>query len=436
MKIIIIGAGAAGSTAALELRKLDKNAEIILIDKEKKGYSPCALPYVIAGDIKEKEIFVIDEKEYSSNNIKRIFDKVKRIDRKNKKIILKKEQEIKYDKVIITTGSKTIIPNIKGLDNAEYFTLKTIEDERKIREKAKKGKNAIIIGGGWTSIELAEALEKKGMKIKIIEMKERIISTMIDKEITEEITKILEQKKIEIITNCQTKEITAKKIITNKGDYAYDLLIVSCGVLPNIELAKISGVKTRKGIIINEYMQTSDKNIYSCGDCVELENFITKEKEPAMLGSIAVRSAGTIARNITNTKKEKFDGAILSAITKIYDTFLGRTGITEETAKEKKIKNISSIYRGWSKPEYCPEKKEIMIKMIADLRGKIIGLQIIGKEDIASRVNMIATAISKEMDLNELMKVETCYDPMSSPIFEPLLIAATHCNRKLKELKK
>ncbi len=430
-KIIIIGAGPAGFTTAFILRKLNKKAEILVIDKAKKGYSPCCLPYVVSGEIKEKDIFVVKKGDYEKNNIKRIFKTVKKIDRKNKEIILDSRERLSYNNLVLATGSKPFIPKIKGLDKTNFFSLKTLENEQKIFKNIKKAKKAVIIGGGWLGIEIAESLAAKGMKVIILEAKERILSALVDKEIADKIKEILTEKNIKVFENVSVKEVKNKKILLNKKEINFDILLVITGMKPNIKLASESRIKTDRGIIVNKFLQTSDKNIYACGDCIELIDKITKKKNLSLLGSTAIRAAKAVAKNILGFSEE-FPQVFNAAVAKIGKSFLGRIGITEEKAKQNNMKCVAALFKSETKDKFCPDKKEILIKMISDVNGKILGVQLVGKEEIAPRINLISAAMQKNMTVFDIAKTETCFNPMSSPMLEPLSAAAEACIQKIK----
>ncbi len=431
MKVLIIGAGPAGSTAAFELRKNDKTAEITIIDDKTRGYSPCALPYTIEGTIDKKDIFVIKKESYKQNNIQRIFSRAKSIDKDNKKIILDNGQELSYDKLIIATGSRNFIPPIKGIEESGYLILKSIEDEQTITERIRTAKKAVFIGGGLIGIELAKALSSKSIEVTILEAKDRIISALADTEITEALTKELEKDNIKIITDCKVNEIKDNKVFFDDTETRYDALFVTCGMRANISLAKEAGIETDKGIIVDEHLLTSDKDIYAAGDCVEYFDGITKKRTLSMIGSIAVKEGVMIAKHILG-KKDPFPGFLNSTISKIGKHFLGRIGVTEEKAKEEGINCVSATYKGLTKPEYCPDKKDIFIKMVADDKGKIIGVQMLSEEEVGPRINMMSIAIQNNMTVKDLQKTETCYNPMSSPMFDPLMVTAEICKKRLR----
>lgn len=436
LKIVIIGGGSAGTTCAYHLRKKNKDVNITIIEQSNNvQYSPCAMPYVLSGEIKDFDnIYLFNKKDYEENNIKLLLNsKVKKIDKKNKKIILN-DKTINYDKLIIATGSSAFIPPIKGIDKVNYYTLKTIDHAKNISKKIKKNDKSVIVGGGMIGIELAYSLDKKNEKVTIIESKENILSNMFDNDMSEQLKKCLENTKIKIIEKSNIKEITKNQIILDKEKIEFDKLFLCTGVRPNIELAKSCGIKVNNGIIVNDYLKTSDKNIYACGDCVECVEFNTNKKILSMLGSTAVRQANIIANNVLK-RKEKFLPVLNNTISKIDDWFIGATGLTESRAKKLGIKTISTRYTGNVKSEYYSEKEKIIIKMVCNHKKEIIGCQIIGNEEVVGRLNLMTLVILKKIKLNELIKLETCYNPASAPIIDPITQTAQICLKKLKMKK-
>jgi NADH oxidase (H2O2-forming) len=441
MKIIIIGGGSAGTACALELRKKNKKHEITIIEKSKNfAYSPCAMPYVISGKIKNlKNIFLLNKKDYEENNIKIILNtEITKIDRKKKKITAKtdkEEKEFKYDKLVIATGSKTFIPEIKGLKKTKFYTLKTIEDTEKIIKTTKKNQKTAIIGSGMIGIELANALAEKKEKISIIENQEQILPKVFDEDIAEQIKKELEKKKIKIYEKAKIKEIKNKTIILEKEKIKFDKLFICTGARANTEIAKETGLKTEFGVKTNEYLQTSDKNIYSCGDCAESIEFNSGKKILSQLGTTAVRQAKVIAHNILG-KKEKFNPVMNNIITKIGNLYAGAVGMNEKRTKELRIKTINSRYTGKTKSEYYPSESKITIKITCSKKGTIIGSQITGNEDISGRINLMALAIEKLINIKELAKLETCYNPAAAPIIDPITIVSEICIKKMNIQRK
>jgi NADH oxidase (H2O2-forming) len=438
MKIVIIGGGSAGTTCAFELRKLNKDVEITIIEKGYNlEYSPCALPYVLSGEIKKfKEIFIFKEEDYKKNKIDILLNsKVVEIDNKNKKIIYERQKqnnEINYDKLVLAFGSSCFIPPIKGVEKENYFVLKTIEDAKRISREIKKGETSVVVGAGLIGIELAASLAKKKENVYLIEAKETILSSLLDRDLSKKLKEYLENKNIKIYEKSEVKNILEKKIIVNKEKISFDKLFLCVGVKPNFDLVK--DLKLNKGIQTNEYLETSEKNIYACGDCVESIEFNSNEKILSQLGTTAVRQAKLIAKNILG-EKERFPRVMNNTVTKIGDLYVGCVGINEERAKEIGIKTISAKYSGNVRAGYYSQKEKITIKIVCDKKGIIIGGQIIGEEEVVGRLDLLALAIKNKNHVKELANLETCYNPASAPIFDPVTVTAEICLKKLNLVK-
>lgn len=434
MKVVIIGGGSAGTTCAFQLRKLDKEAEITILEKtENTEYSPCALPYVISGEIKDfKDIFIFTKDDYEKNNINLCLNStVQEIDKETKKITYSKDnkkEQIQYDKLVLATGSSSFIPPIEGLDNTDYYSFKTIEDAQKISNDIKEQSTSVVVGAGMIGVELAHSLAERGENVKLIEIKENILPGILDPKISKKLKEHLEQ--IEVYEGRKIEKISGNELYVGEEKITFDKLFLCTGIRPNIELAKEIGLETDKGIVVNEFMQTSDKNIYACGDCAESTEFNSGQKMISALGTTATRQAKVIAKNLLG-ENEKFPFVLNNTVTKLGNLYVGAVGLSQERAKELDIKTISAEYTGNVKAEYYPSESKIRVKIICDSNGKILGGQIVGDEEVVGRLNLLSLAISKQMHVQELADMETCYNPASSPVFDPLNITAQICLKKL-----
>ncbi|MFW5991319.1 MAG: NAD(P)/FAD-dependent oxidoreductase [Candidatus Nanoarchaeia archaeon] len=435
MKVVIIGGGSAGTTCAYELRKLDKEAEITVLEKTQyTQYSPCALPYFLSGEINFDDMFIFDLSDYQNNNINLVLNAtVYSVDKENRIVFYKEdsnEKQLHYDKLVIATGSSNFIPPIKGIENANYYTLKTIEDAKTIAKNIESGKHSVIIGAGVIGVELGAALAEHE-KVSLIEAKESILPGMFDSDMAKLIKKHLQAKGITIFEGTKINEIADNCLFLNEEQINYDKLFLSTGVQPNTKLAQETGLGVDKGIKVNEYMQTNDENIYACGDCAESCEFYSKKSILSQLGTTAVRQAKTIATNIAGIQ-DKFPPVVNNTISKIGELYAGAVGITQQRAKESNINAISAKYTGNVRSEYYSTKEKITIKLVCDLSGTLIGGQIIGDSEVVGRLNLIALAIQKQCHVSELASLETCYNPPCAPIFDPLSIASEICLKKLK----
>lgn len=436
MQVVIIGGGTAGSEVAWRLRQQDKDVGITILEKGSyTQYSPCALPYVISGDIASfQDIFLFDRNSYSSNNIElKTGCEVEGINRQKQEVEYQKggkRETIAYDRLVITTGCKFSPPDIPGLDQCSCLSLAGADDAKAIRDKVNAGDKALVVGAGYIGIELASALHKLGLEVTVLEAEDRIVPANFDRQMSSKIQSVIKGKGVKTITEVEIKNITPKQAELAGEVVAYDHLFVCCGLIPDTGLASQAGLECAQGIVVDEQGRTSDKNIYACGDAVESINFIDDSKTLSQLATTAVRQARVVAGGIlgVNKKREK---VLNTNISEFDGLVFGSTGVTEAYCRENDIETVSALYRGGTRAEYYPENKDIWVRIVADLNGRIIGCQIAGHEEVAGRLNAAALAIKQGLSLDELIQSETCYNPAIAPIFDPLAMAAEICLKKL-----
>lgn len=445
MKIIIVGGGTGGATLAFQIRKIDKECEIEIIERSNNlQYSPCALPYAISGEISTfEDIFIFDEEQYSQNKITfRKNTKAIKIFPKKKQLLIESNDEkqlLSFDILVIATGASPVIPPIDGISKENCLLLKTIDDAKNIKNTTLKEnqhssllKSTIIIGAGLIGVELSTALKGLGQNVTLIDSK-NILSSNFDTDMSLIVKDYLIKNEITIFENSKIQKVEDSKIFLDGKIITFDNIIICAGVRPNLDLAIASNIKTNKGIIVNPYMQTSKSFIYAIGDCVESKEFYSNETVLSLIATSAVRQSKIVAGNIFGAK-EKFPTVLNTTISRAKEIIFGAVGISSQRAISLGIKTVSAKYVGETKSEYIPTRKPITIKIIADMNSTIIGAQIIGFEEIAGRLDLLALAITKKMKLSDLENVEFCYNPMSAPIFEPISIVAHLCQKKLNSL--
>ncbi|MGB9749165.1 MAG: FAD-dependent oxidoreductase [Candidatus Woesearchaeota archaeon] len=441
MKLVILGAGVSGINAAVQAKKINPNAEVVLVENRKNiGYSPCALPYVLSGEIKKEKIFEFKQEFLEELKIKVVLGReIKELRTKEKSIILDNNEKITYDKLIIASGSRAFVPEIEGLKDVNFLTLKTLEDfealEKRIEFMLKNSKRKVlIIGAGFIGLEIAEALVKKKLEVKIIELKNRVLPQMLDDDMSKIILEEMQRNCVEVKLNEKILRVEQGRLFTNKGVYDFDMLILAAGVVPNINIVKKTNIKTNIGIIVDEKLETSEKDVYACGDCIEIKNKITGKTMPMQLANIALKTSEIAASNALSDKKIIFEPKIINSITKIFGMEIASVGITEDEAERNKIKFESALIWSRTKEPYY-NGEEIAVKIISDYDEKIIGAQIISKEDVALRADIVALAIKRDSGLKDLIYFENAYSPLTSPAIEPLSIAAKYCLKKITSKK-
>jgi len=434
LKIVIMGGGSSGTTCAFELRKLNKEIDITIIEQGKDiEYSPCSLPYLLSGEIQnKKDIFILSKQDYKDNNInillnteiKNMFDK---------EIVLLDNTKLNYDYLVYALGSVPNKMNIEGVDNCYFF--KSIQDFEKIEKIDFKNKKVSIIGGGLIGVEVSYALMLRGAKVQIIEYDTGILPKILDSKVSGILEKYLVECGINLIFGQKVEKIDKHNIIFKETSLEHDFVFFCAGLSPNLDLAKKLGLKTNMGIIVDTNMKTSKENIFACGDCVESMNQVTGKKTLSMLGTTAVRQAKIIAKNIWGVKEE-FPNVINATITKVGKKYVGFLGITKKDAKKLNLNFISANYTGGVVSDYYPSKDMITYELITDYDGIVLGCQIISDSNISGHVDLISLVIKNKINIRDLCMLETCYNPACAPIFNPLLITAEICLKKIQLLKR
>ncbi|HDD31199.1 MAG TPA: NADH oxidase [Thermococcus litoralis] len=439
MRIVVIGSGTAGSNFALFARKLDRKAEIIVIGKEKTmQYSPCALPFVLSGKIpKLEDIIVFPNEFYEKQKIQMMLDaEAKEIDRK-RKVVITDKGEVPYDKLILATGSKAFVPPIKGVENDGVFTLKTMDDVKKIQAylEERKPKKAVVIGAGLIGLEGAVAFRELGLEVVVVELLEHLLPTMLDKDIASIVQSHLEEKGIEFKFGVAVSEILGNPVEGVKigeEEIKADIVLVATGVRANVDLARKAGLEVNRGIVVNEYLRTSDPDIYAIGDCAEVFDAVTGNRILSQLGTTALRMAKVAAENVFG-KDVKFRPVFNTAITELFDLEIGTFGITQERAKKEGIEIVVGKFKGSTKPEYYPGGEPITVKLIFRKEDrKLIGAQIVGGERVWGRIMTLSFAAQKGASVEDIAYGETAYAPPISPTIDPITVAAEMALRKFK----
>jgi len=441
-KIVIVGGGAAGSSAAAFARKADRKAEITLIDKHKRiGFSRCGLPFVIGGEIPNyDELTVYGQDFFTMSKIDLMLEiTVAQIEPDDKYIMAidknGTESQIEYDSLILATGAEVFCPPIPGIETEGVLPLRTIEDGILIEERAKTSKKVVIIGAGLIGLEIAVALRERGLEVIIVEMLPYILPLVLDKDMSKDVEKELMGLGIGMITGCGVDEILGDEevnaCVIGVETIDTDFVINATGVRADVKLAKEAGINIGKGIRVNESMETNIPGIYAVGDCVECKHLITGEYVLSQLGTTATRQGRVAGRNAAGIR-DIFPGVLMSSVTKIHGLEIGATGLTKWAAERANIDVVIGKMTGHTKPHYFPGGSKVKVKILARKGdGRVIGAQIVAREDVGHRINMVATAIQSNMTVNELAKVDTCYAPPIADTLETVCLAAELTAKKL-----
>jgi NADPH-dependent 2,4-dienoyl-CoA reductase/sulfur reductase-like enzyme/rhodanese-related sulfurtransferase len=449
-KFVIIGGGACGPKAAARARRVDPNAQITMIQDEIFiSYAACGLPYYVAGDIKERRSLLVRDaaafKKISNVDVLQA-TRADSIDRAAHKVHLTdlnsgRTFSLSYTRLVIATGADPFVPPIQGIDLKGVHILKRIPDAEQIIDTLthSNGKKAVIIGAGLIGIEMAEALMARDFEVTMVEAQEKVLPALVDEEISDLIGKHLTAKGINLkmgqrIAAFEGANGTVSHAITDKESIQAEAVIFAIGVRPNSKLAKEAGldIGTFGDISVNEYLQTSDPDIYAGGDCVANTNLISGKKIFVANGSVANKHGHVIGTNIAGGR-EKFQGIVSSACAKVIEFNVARTGLGEKQARESGFDVITVLVPGPDKPGYYPGSKEIIIKLIVDSNTRrILGGQGTGTGEVIKRIDVLATAITMGMTVDILANLDLCYAPPYNGALDVLHHAANLVRSKLE----
>lgn len=438
-KVIIIGGVAGGATAAARLRRISEDAEIILIERgEHISFANCGLPYYIGETIKDRSKLLVQTVEGMSKRFVldiRVNSEAVTIDVKNKKVTIKnlhtaEVYEESYDKLLLSPGARPIIPPIPGIENHEsLFTLRNIPDTDRIKDFVEHHapESAIIIGGGFIGLEMAENLVARGIKVTVIEKGNQVL-TPLDMEMASPVQTHLIQNGVTLILGNGVKGFKANGniVVLEDGiELKTDMTILSIGVRPENELAKSAGLEIGEqgGIVVNHLLQTSNQDIYAVGDAIEVRDYINRKKTMIPLAGPANRQ-GRIAANNIMGKKEKYEGTLGTSIVKVFDLTVATTGNNEKVLQKWDIPYEVVHIHPNSHAGYYPESTPIALKLIFDKEsGRIYGAQAIGRDGVDKRIDVIATAIKGNLTVEDLSNLELSYAPPYSSAKDPVNMA-------------
>lgn len=437
MKIVIIGGVAGGMSAATRLRRLNEQAEIIVLEKGPYvSFANCGLPYYVAGEIENRSDLLVQTPEQLKARFRldvRPNSEAIKIDTVGKVIVVASESDtytLAYDKLILSPGAKPFIPPIKGLEMAKNsFTLRNVPDVDEVMTyiESHNPKKAVIIGAGFIGLEMAESLVNRGIHVTIVEKAPHVLPT-IDEEMAAFITKELSKNQINVITGTSVIGIENEGrsvIIENGAKIETDFILLSVGVQPESRLAVDSGIQTglRGGIVVDDNYQTSAKDVYAVGDAILVKQYSTQKDTLISLASPANRQGRQVADILSGLKRKNL-GSLGTAIVRVFDQTIASTGLTEQQLKSEE-KNYQVVHiQGKNHAGYYPNASMILLKLLFNpISGEIYGAQAVGKEGVDKRIDILATAIKGNLTVEDLPELEFTYAPPFGSAKDPVNMA-------------
>lgn len=443
MKVCIIGGGGGANNAVNVIRRLDEKAQIDVFDKRSEiGHEPCEIPYVLNGFLPLwQDSFVFRPKFYNERNVAlHLNTEVTDIIRDEKRLIAAGES-YSYDKAILDLGSIPIVPPIPGLDGQNEFILDTSLGTARVFEKAiSKYSTSAIVGVGQIALDVAEVLKAKNYdKIYLLGRSDRVLRAYLDKDMAEIIERRIKAKGIDLILSAKINSIKSrdgKKIVSLPDrDLEVDFVLFATGSKPNVELAKKAGIKIGESgaIAVNEYLQTSDPDIYAIGDCMENWDRITGKKRTYQTATSGATTGRIAATNLVLGNVLPNQGTVMTFVTEIFDYEVGTAGFTETHAREQGWDVVCNITRTATRRRSYGGKL-IHIKLIADNKTQsLVGAQIISEEMVAGKIDRLALAITEKIPVQQLAVIDTCYSPTVGSAYESTVMALDQLMPKLRE---
>ncbi len=445
-RVLVIGAVALGPKAACRFKRLEPESSVTMIDEaDLISYGGCGIPYYISGDVS-------DARELQSTTFHMIRDpeffreakgvdvltrtRALKIERSSRKVLVKnmisrEEYHIEYDKLVLATGSRPRRISLPGEELGNVFTVSGLEEAIRIRDELNKGSvsRAVVIGAGFIGLEMAEGLtDLWGIETTVIEIAPQIMPGFVSSVMARTARRIMEKNGIKFLTGEKVLGIAGQnrvsKVRTDKREIETDLVIMAVGVQPNSELAREAGLKVSEtgAVMVDKYLRTSDPDIYSGGDCVEIENLVTGKPGFFPLGSLANRQGRVIGTNLAGGM-DTFPGSVGSFVVKVFDHGVAGTGLSLESARKNGFDAMNTFVVQHDKSHFYPEKDLIIMELVFENKtGRVLGLQGISTngDSLKGRIDSLATMLPRKPTTKELSNLELAYSPPFSSAMDAL----------------
>lgn len=438
-KVLIVGGVAGGASAAARLRRLDEEAKIIMFERGQYiSFANCGLPYYIGGSIKDREKLLIQTPQGMGARFNidiRINSEVSGIDRDNREVVVRHHlsgevYRESYDYLLLSPGAKPVIPDIPGIDGPNVFTLRSLDDTDAVKQylDEKQAGRAVVIGGGFIGLEMAENLRERGLEVALVEALDQVMAPL-DVEMARIVERHLESKGVRLFLadgvsavehNAGGSEVVLKSGLSVAGD----IIILSLGIRPESTLAADAGLELgeRGAVRVNEYLQTSDPYIYAVGDVTETVDFVNGVKTYVPLAGPANRQGRIAADNIAG-RKVRYKGTQGTSIAKIFELTVAATGNNEKTLRRLGVPYKKSYTTSASHAGYYPGAVPMNIKLLFGEEGRVLGAQVVGRKGADKRIDVLATALRAGMTVYDLEELELAYAPPYSSAKDPVNMA-------------
>jgi NADPH-dependent 2,4-dienoyl-CoA reductase/sulfur reductase-like enzyme len=433
MPLVVIGGVAAGLSAATRARRIDPRLDIVVLEQGPAiSYGACGLPYFVEGRVRETRDLVVYSPEYfrKERNIDvRTGARVAAISHPRREVTLESGARVGYEKLVIATGARCGVAGIQGAGLPHVFTLHTLGDAERMRAflRERKPRRAVVVGGGYIGVEVADALRRNGLAVTILERSPHLLLRP-DAAFTAAVRKQLESHGVEV------RPETAAGVIDAGGvdGLACDMVVIAAGFQPNVELAAEAGIHLgRSGAIrTDDRMETNLRGVYAAGDCAEVNHLVTGRPAYIPLGTTA-NKCGRVAGANAAGGRERFSGIVGTSIVSIFGVGFATTGFSVEEARAEGFTPVAARIQANPRPRYFPGAKTT-VELVADrATRRLVGGSVIGEDGAAGRIGVIATALTSRMRVDEFEQLDLAYSPPFSSVWDPLLVAAQQLMKEL-----
>ncbi|MFF7250590.1 FAD-dependent oxidoreductase [Embleya sp. NPDC008237] len=449
-RLVVIGGDAAGMSAASQARRrrAEDDLEIVVVERGRfSSYSACGIPYLVSGEVDGPDALIArTPQEHRKRGIDlRMGVEAEGLDLDRREIAVRdlatgRADRIGFDQLVLATGAVPIRPPLPGIDAPGVYGVQTLEDARELTGwLAPEHRTAVVIGGGYIGIEMAEAMVRKGLRVTVVDRSAHPMSTL-DPDMGALVQEAMEGLGIEVVTETEVLGIEvvdgrASAVLTADGRFPADIVVLGLGVRPATELAREAGLPlgASGGLCTDLRMRVTADGIWAGGDCVEVLNLVSGRRQHIALGTHANKHGRVIGTNIGGDYAT-FPGVVGTAVSKVCDLEIGRTGLREKDAAAAGYEFVSATIESTGRAGYYPGARSMKVKMIAErITGRLLGVQIVGRDGAAKRIDTAAVALTHRMSVEEMTSLDLGYAPPFSPVWDPILVAARKAAQKVAE---
>ena len=440
-RLMVIGADAAGMSAASQARRHRNELDIVAFDRGNwASYAACGIPYLVSGELTELDQLVARTPQEFRNNLHidvRLRHEVLEIDlaarRANVRDLARgRDMQLGFDKLLLATGARPTRPELPGIDEPFVHGVQTLDDAADLLAHAKQSRAArvVVVGGGYIGLEMAEAFLSWGAEVALIEAGPHVMSTL-DPDMAGRVEEALVRHGVDLHTATAVNGFEPGRVLTAAGVFEADLVVLGLGVTPNSELAAAAGLALghRNAVTVDRRQRASAEGVWAAGDCADSFHRITQSRVHIALGTVANRQGRVAGINISGGYAT-FGGVVGTAVTKVCATEVGRTGLTEREAVAAGFEAVATTITATTRAGYYPGTKPIAVKLVVERgSGRLLGGQIVGEEGAAKRIDVIAVAVTAGLTVDEVVDLDLAYAPPFSPVWDPVVVAAREVSK-------